>query len=77
VARERDAGLAALDLRTVTDGDAARAICERIAATGALDVARSQALELVASAKSMLPAMAERQRAALDLVADGVVERYA
>jgi geranylgeranyl pyrophosphate synthase len=52
-------------------------VCERIAATGALDVAREQALELVARAKSELPALATRQRTALELVADGVVERYA
>ncbi len=77
VARERDAELAAVDLRTVTNAALAQAVCQRISATGALDVARGQALELVAGAKSLLPAMAEGQRAALDLVADGVVERYA
>jgi octaprenyl-diphosphate synthase len=77
VARERDAGLAAVDLRTVTDPTRARTICERISATGALEVARGQALELVAGAKALLPAMADGQRAALDLVADSVVERYA
>jgi hypothetical protein len=42
-----------------------------------LEQARGQALALVASAKQLLPAFPERQRAALDLVADGVVERYA
>jgi geranylgeranyl pyrophosphate synthase len=77
VARERDADLAAVDLRTVTDAARARALCERISATGALEVARGQALELVAGAKSLLPAMADGQRVALDLVADSVVERYA
>jgi geranylgeranyl pyrophosphate synthase len=51
-------------------------VCERIAATGALETARARALELVARAKSILPALPSRQRAALDLVADGVVERY-
>ena len=59
-----------------TAGDAA-AVCDRIAATGALSVARERALELVAEAKAALPALPERQRAALELVADGVVERYA
>ena len=77
VARERDSELAAVDLRTVNDPERARAICERIAATGALEVAREQALELVAGAKSQLPAMPAPQHAALELVADGVVERYA
>jgi geranylgeranyl pyrophosphate synthase len=46
-------------------------------ATGALEVARERALELVARAKSELPALGARQRTALELVADGVVERYA
>jgi geranylgeranyl pyrophosphate synthase len=77
VARERDPGLAAIDLRTVQSADQARVICEQIAATGALDVARRQALELVGGAKTVLPAMSDRQRVALGLVADGVVERYA
>jgi len=75
-ARARDRELAALevrDLRTATD---ARAVCERIAATGALETARARALQMVAGAKSILPALPDRQRAALDLVADGVVERY-
>ena len=52
-------------------------VCERIEASGALSVAREHALELVAAAKETLPALPERQRPALDLVADGVVERYA
>jgi geranylgeranyl pyrophosphate synthase len=76
VARARDPKLAALDVRTVrTRADAAR-VCERIAATGALDVSRSRALQLVEAAKQELPGLAERQRTALELVADGVVERY-
>ncbi|HEY8763392.1 MAG TPA: polyprenyl synthetase family protein [Solirubrobacteraceae bacterium] len=77
VARERDPGLAAIDLRTVQSADQARVVCEQIAATGALDVARRQALELVGGAKTVLPAMSDRQRVALGLVADGVVQRYA
>jgi hypothetical protein len=32
---------------------------------------------LVADAKASLPLLHQRQRAALELVADGVVERYA
>jgi len=35
-----------------------------------------QALELVRAAKRELPALPERQRAALELVADRVVDRY-
>lgn len=79
LARERDAGLAALDLRTAVAGaEAAEAVCDRIAATGALDDARALALERVAEAKAGLDAilLEPRQRRALDLVADGVVERY-
>jgi geranylgeranyl pyrophosphate synthase len=77
IARERDPGLAALDLRTVTTPEAAEDLCDRIEATGALAQARSQALVIAADAKSGLPALPDRQRRALDLVADGVVERYA
>ena len=77
LARARDPELAGLDLRTIrTPADADR-VCERITATGALAVAKARALELVATAKQTLPALPERQRAALELVADGVVERYA
>jgi geranylgeranyl pyrophosphate synthase len=56
----------------------AEALCDRIAATGALERARERALELVSEAKailSMIP-LADNQRAALNLVGDGVVERY-
>jgi geranylgeranyl pyrophosphate synthase len=77
VARERDPELAGLDLYSVRTPAAAESVCEAIAATGALEVARERALELVAQAKSALPSLPERQRAALELVADGVVERYA
>ena len=52
-------------------------MCDRIEATGALEFAREHALELVADAKSGLPVgLSDAQRAALELVADGVVERY-
>lgn len=77
LARTRDATLASLRLRSVLGTDAAREVCRRIAATGALEESRERAFELVAEAKSILPALPDRQRAALELVADGVVERYA
>jgi geranylgeranyl pyrophosphate synthase len=76
LARERDAGLGRIDLRGLADGDVA-ALCDRIAATGALDVARARALQVVADAKAGLPPLPERQHAALELVADSVVERFA
>ena len=80
LARERDAELRATDLRTaVTTEEDAEAMCDRIAATGALGDARAQALAHVAGAKEALRGveLAPWQRRALDLVADGVVERYA
>ncbi len=77
VARSRDPDLARLDVRSVRTAADAEWVCERIEATGALSVARERALELVAAGKETLPALPERQRAALALVADGVVERYA
>jgi geranylgeranyl pyrophosphate synthase len=77
VARARDAELAGTDLRSLaTPADAAE-MCRRIADTGALDAARARALGLVGAAKDALPELPERQRAALELVADGVVDRYA
>jgi geranylgeranyl pyrophosphate synthase len=77
LAAEREPGLAAADLRSL-DAAGAEALCDRIAATGALDEVRSRALEMVASAKSGLAGAGldpERHRL-LDLVADGVVQRY-
>jgi geranylgeranyl pyrophosphate synthase len=76
VARSRDRELEALDVREVRTSDFAAEICERIAATGALEVARARALELISGAKQGLPTVPDRQRSALELVADGVVERY-
>ncbi len=76
LARAVDPGLAGLDLRAVCESHGLGEVCESIAATGALERARSDALELVAQAKARLPGLPERQRAALDLVADGVVARY-
>ncbi|HEU0024387.1 MAG TPA: polyprenyl synthetase family protein [Thermoleophilaceae bacterium] len=80
LARRRDADLARLDLRrTATDAARAEELCDRIAATGALEEARDLALEQVAAAKARLDELglpADRDHA-LRLVADGVVERYA
>jgi len=76
LARERDPELAALDLRLVRTPAQAAGVCERLAATGAVPVAREHALELVAEAKAVLPSLPRRQLDVLELVADGVVERY-
>ncbi len=75
VARERDASLARIDLRTeVTTPEQAEAVSDAIAATGALDAARDRALggRRRGQARSCPPACLERQRLALELVADGV-----
>jgi len=77
LARERDPELAALDVRAVRTPGAAERVCDAIAATGALHAARAEALEMVEAAKAGLPAMPAPQRGALELVADGVVDRYA
>ncbi|MCW3057409.1 MAG: Trans-hexaprenyltranstransferase [Solirubrobacterales bacterium] len=77
LARERDPSLAAFDLATLVDPQEAEALCERIAATGALDEARERALAVVAEAKAELPTILPDGRGELlDLVADSVVERY-
>ncbi len=66
LARERDPGLASFDLRVALRGPReAELLCERIAATGALEEARERALAVVAEAKAALPAtLAGRARAA-------------
>ena len=77
LARERDERLAAVDLASLTGPEQAGELCDRIAATGALQEARERALALVAEAKAMLPEILPNGRAVLlDLVADAVVERY-
>ena len=80
LARDRDPALRELDLRdAVTRPAEAEAVCERIAATGALARASALAREHVAEAKAALAAlpMPPATRPVLELVADSVVERYA
>ena len=80
LARRREPEFSGLDLRELVTGLAqAAAVCDRIAVTGALGEAREQALCYVAEAKAALTdlELPERQQLALELVADGVVERYA
>ena len=76
LARARDAELAALDLRAVRTPAQAEALCDAIAATGVLEQARGEALAMVRAAKLGLPELPEGQQAALELVADSVVDRY-
>ena len=64
-------------MRAIDGPEAAAEVCDRIAATGALDESRRRALDVVAEAKTALPAgLADGQRTALELVADSVVDRY-
>ena len=55
LARDRDAELRELDLRSVvSEPPQAEAVCDRIALTGALSEARAEALRYVAEAKAAL-----------------------
>jgi geranylgeranyl pyrophosphate synthase len=76
-AAARDREIAAVDLRQL-DEETAEALCERIAATGALDRVRARGLEMVAEAKRHLDSSAieAETKHLLRLVADGVVQRY-
>ena len=77
LARERDPELARLDLRALRTPEDAEEVCDRIAATGALE-ARAGRRWSGGEAKAALPdAAGTRSARALELVADGVVERYA
>jgi geranylgeranyl pyrophosphate synthase len=72
-----DPALAGVDLRSVTTRVQAEEICDRIAATDALDDSRKLATDLVAKAKSELENENDPGvRSLLELVADGVVDRY-
>jgi geranylgeranyl pyrophosphate synthase len=78
LARRRDPSLGDLDLRRL-DAAGASAACDRIAATGVLDEVRGDARARVAAAKEAVAGagLPAEQRRLLELVADGVVERYA
>ncbi len=77
LASQRDPAVAAADLRSLDAGSAER-LCDEIAATGALRDVRTRALELVAEGKRRLltAGFDAEERKLLDLVADGVVQRY-
>jgi geranylgeranyl pyrophosphate synthase len=76
LARQQDEQIAALDLAALKGPAEAETLCEQIAATGALESARTHALSIVAEAKGMLPALLPSHYDLLELVADAVVERY-
>ena len=77
LARQRVRELAGFDLRALRGAEQAEALCDRIAASGALEQARERALSVVAEAKATLASTLTGSRAGLlNLVADAVVERY-
>jgi octaprenyl-diphosphate synthase len=76
-AAKSDPMIREVDLQALDPGGA-EALCDRIAATGALERVRARALELVGQAKQALDraSFEPEQRQLLALVADGVVQRY-
>jgi geranylgeranyl pyrophosphate synthase len=77
LAGRADPELESLELQTVKTRAQAERICDRIAATGAVDEARDHAAALVARAKSELEGAVEPElEELLTLVADRIVERY-
>jgi geranylgeranyl pyrophosphate synthase len=74
---EADPGIGEVDLRSLDQGRA-EAVCERIAATNALERVRELARSQVVEAKATLErtGIPADERRLLALVADGVVERY-
>jgi geranylgeranyl pyrophosphate synthase len=77
LAADADPDLLDTDLRSL-DAAAAEALCDRIAAGGALAAVRARGLEMAAEAKRRLAGagLDAEQRQLLSLVADGVVKRY-
>jgi geranylgeranyl pyrophosphate synthase len=76
-AASSDPEIGSVDLRSL-DAGSTEALCDRIAATGALERVRARALEMVATAKRQLQRTEfdPEQHRLLDLLADGVVQRY-
>jgi len=77
VAGQLDPSLLESDLRAL-DEASAESLCDRIAATGALDQVRSRAMGSIEEAKAGLASagLDSEQRQLLELIADGVVLRY-
>ena len=78
LARREDPALGDLDLRAIASREAAEGVCDRIAATGALDETRTRAAALVRDAKETLRGRvdASLERSLAD-VADRIAARYA
>jgi geranylgeranyl pyrophosphate synthase len=77
LARRRDPEIEAAELRGI-DPAVVEALCDQIAASGALDEVRARARAGIERAKRLLDAAAfsDEERQLLSLIADGVVERY-
>jgi geranylgeranyl pyrophosphate synthase len=77
LARRLDPGLESIELRGL-DQTEAEAICDRIAATAALDQVRERAKLGIERAKGIIssPDFSDEERQLLGMIADGVVERY-
>jgi geranylgeranyl pyrophosphate synthase len=77
LARRLDPGLEAVELRGL-DQAGAEGICDRIAATEALDQVRGRARRGIAQAKGIIESesFTDEERQLLSMIADGVVERY-
>jgi geranylgeranyl pyrophosphate synthase len=75
LAARDDASLRALDRRSIRTRESAEAVCERIAATGALEEVRDRATALVDEARDELGAVEPRLGALLRLVAERIVDR--
>jgi geranylgeranyl pyrophosphate synthase len=78
LARRMDSGLESVELRGL-DNETAEALCDRIAATAALDEVRDRAKGGIRRAKGILDStdFSDEERELLGMIADGVVERYA
>jgi geranylgeranyl pyrophosphate synthase len=78
LARRLDPSLESLELRGL-DPVGAETLCDRIAATGALEEVRVRAKAGIARAKRMIRSrhFSAEERELLEMIADGVVERYA
>jgi geranylgeranyl pyrophosphate synthase len=77
LARRLDPGLESAQLRGL-DQAGAEALCDRIAATAALDQVRTRAGDGINRAKEILASedFSAEERQLLGMIADGVVERY-
>jgi geranylgeranyl pyrophosphate synthase len=77
LAQRLDPRLASVELRGL-DPAAAEEICDRIAATDALDQVRDRARVGIERAKGLIasPDFTDEERQLLGMIADGVVERY-